>query len=197
MNHLLQQLVIMFILCNSVARRRDNTVNPMLDGSDDVKATPYSYGSGHIRPNRAQDPGLVYDVSINDYLDFLCALGYNNTMIELFSEGPYKCPRSASVLDFNYPSISVPKLSSAVTVTRKVKNVGLPGKYEALIREPYGISVTVEPNTLAFENTGDEKSFSVTFVPKWPGDVDVFGVLTWTDGSHYVRSPIVVANADV
>lgn len=31
----------------------------------------FTYGSGHIQPNRAMDPGLVYDLSIYDFLDFL------------------------------------------------------------------------------------------------------------------------------
>ena len=49
-----------------------------------VKETPFSYCSGHIRLNRAMDPGLIYDLTVNDYLDFLCAIGYNQTMIEPF-----------------------------------------------------------------------------------------------------------------
>lgn len=168
----------------------------LVDGRDGLEATPFSYGSGHIRPNRAQDPGLVYDLSINDYLDFLCASGYNSTMIEHFSDGPYKCPESTSIFDFNNPSITIRQLRNSVSVIRKVKNVGLPGTYAAHVREPYGISVSVEPSTLTFENKGDEKSFEVTFKAKWDGVITEdyeFGTLTWTDGRHYVRSPIVVA----
>ncbi|KAL0398923.1 UNVERIFIED_CONTAM: Subtilisin-like protease SBT5.4 [Sesamum radiatum] len=58
----------------TTARIRDNTVNPMRN-ADYQAATPFAYGSGHIRPNRAVDPGLVYDLSVNDYLDFLCGSG--------------------------------------------------------------------------------------------------------------------------
>ncbi|KAL9397931.1 hypothetical protein Peur_006892 [Populus x canadensis] len=57
----------------TTARTRSNTMTPMVDGRDGLEATPFSYGSGHIRPNRAQDPGLVSDLSINDYLDFLAS----------------------------------------------------------------------------------------------------------------------------
>ncbi|KAH8507041.1 hypothetical protein H0E87_013733 [Populus deltoides] len=179
----------------TTARTRANTLTPMVDGRDGLEATPFSYGSGHIRPNRAQDPGLVYDLSINDYLDFLCASGYNSTMIEPFSDGPYKCPESTSIFDFNNPSITIRQLRNSMSVIRKVKNVGLPGTYAAHVREPYGISVSVEPGILTFENKGDEKSFKVTFEAKWDGVTEdhEFGTLTWTDGRHYVRSPIVVA----
>lgn len=178
----------------STARRRDNTKSPVLDGSF-IKATPFSYGAGHIRPNRAMDPGLVYDLTVNDYLDFLCASGYNQTLLELFTETPYKCPKSASLLDFNYPSITVTNLSRSVNVTRKLKNVGSPSTYVARVREPIGISVHVEPKILKFESIGEEKSFKLTVTKKTAGmgtEDYVFGVIIWSDGNHYVRSPIVV-----
>ncbi|KAJ6700432.1 PEPTIDASE S8 [Salix purpurea] len=170
-------------------------MTPMVDGRDGLEATPFKYGAGHIRPNRAQDPGLVFDLSINDYLDFLCASGYKSTMIEPFSDGPYKCPESTSIVDFNNPSITIRQLRNSMSVIRKVKNVGLPGTYAAHVREPYGISVSVEPNILTFEKEGDEKSFKVSFEARWDGVTEdyEFGSLTWTDGRHYVRSPIVVA----
>ncbi|KAM3701184.1 hypothetical protein ACB094_05G152200 [Castanea mollissima] len=183
----------------TTARRRDNTESPILDGSFN-KATPFSYGAGHIRPNRAMDPGLVYDLTVNDYLDFLCASGYNQTLLELFTEAPYKCPKSASLLDFNYPSITVTNLSRSVNVTRKFKNVGSPGTYVARVREPIGISVHVEPKILKFESIGEEKSFKLTVTKKTMSKKTagmrtedyVFGGIVWSDGNHYVRSPIVV-----
>lgn len=170
-------------------------MNPMRNGSF-LEATPFSYGAGHIRPNRAADPGLVYDLNTTDYLNFLCGLGYNQTIIKLFSKGPYSCPSNFSLIDFNYPSITVPNLSGSVTVIRKVKNVGSPGVYAARIRQARGVLVSVEPNVLKFDKTGEEKSFKLTLKNKklgGPGEY-VFGQLMWSDGHHYVRSPIVVAS---
>ncbi|KAL6207284.1 hypothetical protein ACLB2K_024528 [Fragaria x ananassa] len=182
----------------TTARTRDNTVNPMRNGSL-IKATPFNYGAGHIRPNRAMDPGLIYDLSVNDYLDFLCVIGYNKTMMQLFSNAPYKFPNSASLVDLNYPSIAVPDLSGSVTVTRRLKNVGSPAgaTYAVHIREPVGISVSVEPNILKFKKIGEEKSFKVTLEAKRLGAAMdyVFGGPIWSDGKHYVRSPIVVSSA--
>ncbi|KAL3848678.1 hypothetical protein ACJIZ3_010560 [Penstemon smallii] len=177
----------------TTARTRDNTLKPITDASY-VKATPFSYGGGHVQPNRAMDPGLVYDLGANDYLNFLCALGYNQTQIELFSDGPYSCPKPINLIDVNYPSITVPYLKGSVTVSRVVKNVGSPGTYKVLVRSPRGISVQVEPSVLKFVRIGEEKTFRVTLkVRKFSAAGDyVFGQLTWSDGKHYVRSPIVV-----
>ncbi|XP_017978373.1 PREDICTED: subtilisin-like protease SBT5.4 [Theobroma cacao] len=182
----------------TTAETRDNTGNALRDDLSLNKSTPFGYGSGHIKPNRAMNPGLVYDLRVEDYLDFLCAIGYNQSKVERFSEGPYTCPESGNPLDLNYPSIAVPKLSGSVTISRKLKNVGTPGNYTACVCEPFGISVSVEPSSLQFENIGEEKGFKLTLKAKGDGAANkdyVFGALTWTDGKHYVRSPIAVAAA--
>ncbi|GFQ05873.1 subtilisin-like protease sbt5.3 [Phtheirospermum japonicum] len=177
----------------TTARTRDNTLKPMTNASY-LKASPFSYGGGHVQPNRAMDPGLIYDLSTNDYLDFLCAIGYNQTQIQLFSDETYTCRKPISLINFNYPSITVPNLNAPVTVTRKVKNVGSPGTYKARVRSPLGISVQIEPDTLKFDSVGEEKTFEVKIhARKYGGTRDyVFGQLTWSDGRHYVRIPIVV-----
>lgn len=178
------------------ARTLDNTLKPMLDGgsTDLAPATPFAYGSGHIRPHGALDPGLVYDLSPKDYLEFLCASGYDDQTIKAFSDGRFKCPASASLLHFNYPSIAVENLSGAVTVTRRLKNVGNPGVYRARVLKPKGVKVTVNPRVLKFEKVAEEKSFKLTISGTVSGDRVVDGVLIWTDGKHFVRSPIVVSS---
>ncbi|KAM1204855.1 hypothetical protein EV1_005847 [Malus domestica] len=177
----------------TTASKRDNSKGTMLDSSK-ARATPFAYGAGHVQPNRAMDPGLVYDLTTDDYLNFLCARGYNATLLKVFSKEPHKCSKAYSLFDFNYPSITVPNLrDTPVTVTRRVKNVGSPGTYVVRIKEPVGVSVTVKPSTLQFKNSGEEKKFKVVLKPKVQGPEDyVFGELNWTDGKHNVRSPIVV-----
>ncbi|XVF27829.1 hypothetical protein REPUB_Repub14bG0142900 [Reevesia pubescens] len=179
------------------ARTRDNTEKPILD-SNNKKATPFAYGAGHVKPNRAMDSGLVYDLTIDDYMNYLCGLAYNESMIRIFSDKPYTCPKSFSVADLNYPSISVPQLSgsSSTSVRRKVKNVGSPGTYKARVKSPARVRVSVNPSTLKFKKIGEEKEFEVTFMSKSNcqagGGGYVFGHLIWSDGHHYVKSPIVV-----
>ncbi|KAL9457245.1 hypothetical protein AB3S75_006316 [Citrus x aurantiifolia] len=180
----------------TTATTLDNNKQLILNASF-AEATPFSYGAGHVQPNLAMDPGLVYDLTVNDYLNFLCALGYNQNVISLFSTNcSYTCPKNAiSLVNFNYPSITVPKLSGLITVTRRVKNVGSPGTYQARVKTPEGVSVTIAPKSLKFINVGEEKSFKVIIKAKNASVTKdyAFGELIWSDEKqHRVRSPIVV-----
>ncbi|GMI69174.1 AUXIN-INDUCED IN ROOT CULTURES 3 [Hibiscus trionum] len=178
------------------ATMMDNSHEPILNASY-IEAGPFSYGAGHVQPNRAMDPGLVYDLTTEDYLNFLCTLGYNETLISAFSQEPYKCRGSIKLANFNYPSITIPKLDTSITVTRTVKNVGSPGTYRVQVQKPMGISVYVKPKKLKFKRVGEEKTFKVTLKVNKADAVQeyVSGQLIWSDGVHYVRSPIVVKAA--
>ncbi|CAN4106651.1 unnamed protein product [Withania somnifera] len=190
----------------TTARTRDNTFNPMRDATETDKATPFNYGAGHLHPNRAMNPGLVYDLTVNDYYNFLCILGYNQKNITKFSgtESPYHCPKKQQdlnhLLDFNNPAITIPNISpsSPITITRRLKNVGPPGTYTAHVHLPRRIiSASVKPRLLEFDHIGQEKSFNLTIELKNANAVKdpyIFGGLRWTDGVHYVRSPITVAS---
>ncbi|XP_058083435.1 subtilisin-like protease SBT5.3 [Magnolia sinica] len=181
----------------TTARTKDNTGAPMRNSSL-FKDTPFSYGAGHVHPNRAVNPGLVYDLTVEDYLNFLCTIGYNKTQFAYFTKKPYSCnQKSLNLLNFNYPSLTVPHLSGLTTVSRTVKNVGNPSTYTARIHAPPGISVSVKPMSLKFEKIGEEKTFKVSLQAKEGGVVGeyAFGKLIWSDGKHYVRSPIVVKAA--
>ncbi|PKA67029.1 Subtilisin-like protease [Apostasia shenzhenica] len=176
----------------TTARTHDNLKEPIKNSSLST-ANPFNYGSGHVWPNRAQDPGLVYDLTIEDYLNFLCALGYNSSQISTFR--PYNCPEKTMLLeDLNYPSITVPNLVNSITITRKLKNVGEPGTYSARWRNPKGVVMSVKPTRLAFVKIGEEKTFTVTLRMKNKDDAKdyVFGSLVWSDGYHDVKSPITV-----
>ncbi|RZC45995.1 hypothetical protein C5167_038953 [Papaver somniferum] len=187
----------------TTARTRDSRKLAMRNSSN-IQATPFNYGSGQVRPNAAMNPGLVYDLTTNDYLDFLCGLGYDESKLKAFSTAGmhYKCPKSYNLTNFNYPSITVPHLHGSITVTRTLKNVGSPGTYKARIRAPRRIRVSVEPKTLTFGKIGEEKTFKMNLkaTPKkrrnpkavYSSNEYAFGRLTWSDGVHFVRTPVVV-----
>jgi Fibronectin type-III domain len=144
-----------------------------------------------VNPNVAADPGLVYDLNTTDYLNFLCSLGYNSSQLALFESG-YQCPsKPQDIKDFNYPSFTIYKLIQSVTVSRRVKNIGPAGTYTVTVEEPSGIRVTVEPDSLKFD-VGEEKNYMVTFHLDTPSSDYVFGSITWSDGTRYVRSPVAV-----
>ncbi|XP_028804577.1 subtilisin-like protease SBT5.4 [Neltuma alba] len=180
----------------TTSKTRDSTGHPMLAASDAKgtmkKATPFEFGSGHIRPNQAIDPGLVYDLTLKDYLNLMCGLNYNATNLRLFYDAPYKCPYSYNIFNFSYPSITIPVLYSSVNVSRSLKNVGLPGTYVARVLSPPGLTINVEPKTLTFDKVGEERSFTLTIEVIRHGPETTFGRTIWSDGKHFVRSPITV-----
>ncbi|XP_008232840.1 PREDICTED: subtilisin-like protease SBT1.1 [Prunus mume] len=170
--------------------------------STSKSATPFAFGSGHVDPENAADPGLVYDITAEDYLFYLCSLSYNSSQIALFSSGVnFTCPKNAVLQpgDLNYPSFSVlfskDARNMSVTYKRTVKNVGkIPSTYAVQVKEPTGVSVTVEPRSLGFKKMGEKLSYKVSFVALGGPALtnSSFGTLTWVSGKYRVGSPIAV-----
>ncbi|KAJ0989727.1 hypothetical protein J5N97_008083 [Dioscorea zingiberensis] len=151
--------------------------------------------TGHLRPNKAMDPGLVYDLTIDDHLKVLCSLGYNSSMIATFYKKAFSCPTEPmKIEDLNYPSIAAPNVTTSITVIRTLKNVGTPGVYKVEVEAPKNISVSVKPDVLEFQKVGDERTFEVSLNVEngTVGEGYRFGRLVWSDGTHFVRSPIAV-----
>ncbi|KAI9115658.1 hypothetical protein K1719_013327 [Acacia pycnantha] len=173
-----------------------STNRPILDEQDGREATPFHYGSGYVRPNLAMDPGLVYDLKPSDYLNLICASAYEERIIEDINYNKaYKCPSSYRLEDFNYPSITVPYLGvKTLNVTRTVTNVGPPSTYTVNVKAPRGVRVVVIPTTLTFQRKKQHKSYRVILQAARSANTSQpsFGELTWTDGKHKVRSPIVI-----
>lgn len=141
---------------------------------------PFGQGAGHANPNGASDPGLVYDAGREDYLRYLCGTGLS-----------FVC--SAGTIagyNLNLPSISVNNVLGSVTINRSVTNVGPDATYTSEISVP-GYTATVSPATLSIP-AGATRSFTVTLTRNGaPDNVWQFGTLTWKDGTHVVRSPVV------
>ncbi|KAK1323657.1 Subtilisin-like protease [Acorus calamus] len=175
----------------------------LIDVATGKAATPFDLGAGHVEPTRALDPGLVYDLTVEDYLDFLCALNYTSIQIESLARKSYACAsaKKYSVSDLNYPSFAVnfaTALSGAAETTgtlkhtRTLTNVGTPGTYKATVYPSTGpVKVAVVPDTLVFSQANEKKSYTVTFsAESQPSGSASFGRLEWSDGAHIVGSPI-------
>lgn len=174
----------------------DPSGEPIFAEGDPTKlADPFDFGGGIVNPNRAADPGLVYDMGTADYIHYLCTLGYNNSAIFQFTEQSIRCPTGEhSILDLNLPSITIPSLQNSTSLTRNVTNVGaVNSTYKASIISPAGTTITVKPDTLIFNSTIKTVTFSVTVSSIQQVNTGYsFGSLTWIDGVHAVRSPISV-----
>jgi hypothetical protein len=152
-------------------------------------ADPFDFGGGHIAPLPANNPGLVYDATFDNYLSFLCGNGDLNpaggTCTRVGVEDPS---------DLNLATIGIAQLAGTQTVTRTVTNVGsATATYQVSVTEPPGIDVAVTPETLTLA-PGTSDSYEVTFTSEDDVIFDewTFGSLTWSDGSHAVRSPIAI-----
>ena len=191
----------------TTATTLDNSKKTMLDLVTGLAATPYAYGSGFVQPEKATNPGLIYDLTPHDHIDFLCASGYTAQQMKVFDSRPNPCPvKPIRIEDFNYPSFTAliaPKNASGhivKTFRRTVTNVGVPScAYKASITDvPAGYSVTVHPSILTFKTMNQKLTFTLTVtVPASPlppsGTFHTeFAYLQWADKVHVVRSPIAI-----
>jgi len=183
----------------TTAQKWDNTQSAIKDDSLQ-RAGPFNYGAGHVYPNKAADPGLVYDLSLRDYNNFFCSLYYNSSQLKAITGKAFNCPaRPSKIYNLNYPSITVSALKGSATVRRTVTNVaGGPVTYKAKVQSPDGVSVLVEPAELHFSTSGEKKTFTVSLkaVKSSRGEY-VFGSLAWKYGKYSVASPIVVKVSSV
>jgi subtilisin family serine protease len=153
-------------------------------------ADPFDMGGGHIQPNPATDPGLVYDAGFLDYVAFLCGNGSVSeaTCTQTFGIDPI------DPSDLNLASIGIAQLAGTQTVTRTVTNVGDGGVYTVSVDEPPGVNVDVDPAVLDL-GPGASATYSLKFTSEDDAVFDqwTFGSLTWSDtAGHNVRSPIAV-----
>lgn len=180
----------------------DNTDNHIKDiGLDFEIATPLAMGAGQVDPNRALDPGLVYDATSQDYVDLLCSMNFTkNQIFTITRSSNYTC--STSSFDLNYPSFIALYTNQTMgmlvkTFKRTVTNVGDSGvTYKAKVTAPSGATVTVSPETLVFGEMYEKHSYSLNI--HYMGDNNgtvTFGSIIWIEdnGKHTVRSPIVVS----
>ncbi|KAK7406967.1 hypothetical protein VNO78_08603 [Psophocarpus tetragonolobus] len=172
----------------------DKHHQPIRADPDRRRANAFDYGSGFVNPTRVLDPGLVYDSHPEDFVAFLCSLGYDERSLHLVTRDNSTCDRAFKTpSDLNYPSIAVPNLQDNFSVTRVVTNVGKASSiYKAAVVSPAGVNVTVVPKRLVFTRVGQKMKFTVNFKVASPSKGYQFGFLSWKNGKSQVTSPLVV-----
>ncbi len=156
--------------------------------AEGTAAIPFDFGSGHIVPNAALDPGLVYEVSADEYDAFAC--GTESPAVD-----DARCDELATAgfsflpADLNQPNVAMSRLASQQTVTRRVTNVSdSSDTYTAEITPPAGMAVQVVPSTLSL-GPGESATFDVTLTyESGPLDQWRFGSLVWRGADRAVRS---------
>ena len=151
-------------------------------------ADPFDFGAGHVVPNGAANPGLVYPAVFDDYRSFLRSQGLC-TLCFGTNPAPVAAPTA-----LNVPSVTVRALAGVRTVTRKVKNVGSDATYRANVVAPRGVDVSVSPSRLTLAS-GATGTYQLSFVANSDAAFDSysFGSVTWSDREgHNVRIPLVV-----
>ncbi|HEY8049661.1 MAG TPA: S8 family serine peptidase, partial [Ramlibacter sp.] len=167
------------------------TAYDVLDGPSTNPLVVFRQGAGFVNPTAALDPGLVFDSSYTDWAGFMCG--------QYIVPSSYCTSQRIPVIDpvnMNEASIAVGTLAGSQTVTRRVTNVSTrPTTYTASLSGLDGYTVKVSPPKLAVP-AGQTKTFTVTITANGGGVVTVnpysAGQLTWSDGKHNVRMPIVV-----
>ncbi|KAF6135848.1 hypothetical protein GIB67_028167 [Kingdonia uniflora] len=153
----------------TTANPLDNTNIPILDVKFSRPATGLDMGVDQIDPNKALNPGLIYDAGVQDYVSYIYSLNFTR-----------EHETSPTAQEFK------------MTVT----NMGDGSfTYSGKLTQPSGAIVSVSPNKLVFQKKFETLSFVVNIMDTLQrNDKISSGVLVWidTNGKHRVRSPIVV-----
>jgi subtilisin family serine protease len=154
----------------------------------------FDQGAGHIKPNKAADPGLVFDNSFNDWLAFLCGTPDRPSVGDSSCTALQNAGFSLDPSNLNVASIALGAMPGTQMVTRKVTNVSNQAEtYTAAVTTGMtGINVAV--GAIGTITPGQTKSFTVAFTQNSaPLNAYTGGQLTLTgDKGHVVRIPLVV-----
>ena len=168
------------------------TGTDVIDTPASTVARIFRQGGGHVSPTNAADPGLVFDSNIVDWGAFLC--GTTTEVRPVICKVLKLIGASFDPSDLNLASIAIGDLAGKQTVKRRVTNVGgSTATYSHAVTGLAGITVKVSPATLRLR-PGETKSFTVTFT-RTTSTFNTYngGHITWSDGNHDVRMPVVIA----
>ncbi len=157
-----------------------------------AEADPFDMGAGHVVPNTAIDPGLLYDTAIDEYDAYLC----NQDIARISAQ---ECAAltlaGLEAKDINLPSVAITELVVNEQVTRTVRNPGPAANFSVEIDAPPELQVVVSPDSMLV-GADSTASFTVSFTTdNAPLDEWLFGSYTWVSDNHRVRSPFAVRPA--
>ncbi|KAK6147441.1 hypothetical protein DH2020_018353 [Rehmannia glutinosa] len=161
-----------------------------------VPATPFDYGSGHVNPRAALDPGLIFDAGYEDYLGFLCTTpGIDPHEIKNYTNTPCNYTLGHPT-NLNIPSITISHLVGTQTVTRTVTNVAGEETYVITARMAPSVAIETSPPAMTLR-PGASRKFTVTLTVRSVSGAYSFGEV-WLKGNrgHKVRITVVAMGYD-
>ncbi|XP_061357795.1 subtilisin-like protease 1 [Gastrolobium bilobum] len=171
---------------------------PILDQRN-LPADIFATGAGHVNPNKANDPGLIYDLQPEDYIPYLCGLHYSDREISVIVQRKVTCSNITSIPEaqLNYPSFSILMGSDSQFFTRTLTNVGPANiTYTVNIDVPLALGISVSPGQITFTEVNQKVTYTVGFIPESKGNRGnhsfAQGSLTWSSDKYAVRIPISV-----
>ena len=159
------------------------SASDILDGPGTNAGITFAQGAGHVRPNLAANPGLVFDAGYNDWIAFICGT----------QPGSFCAPNQAiDPSNLNVASIAIGDMAGVQTVKRRVTNVtGAAATFTSSVAGLSGFDV-VMPAALTLAR-GETQEFSVTFKrTAAPLGSYTGGQITFTNGATAVRVPVVI-----
>lgn len=161
-----------------------NTLVRVSGGATDTNR--WGYGAGHLHPNGAIVPSLVYDAGPADYGRFLCGLGL------AAPAGMGSCETLGTIKpwDLNLSSLTAAGVVVTRTLNRTVTNVGASTATFVPSASLPGWNVEVTPASLTLA-PGQSATFGAKLTrTSAPLNTWTFGSLSWSDGTRTVTSPL-------
>ncbi|KAG5516017.1 hypothetical protein RHGRI_036907 [Rhododendron griersonianum] len=154
-------------------------------------ATPFDMGNGFVNSTASLDPGLIFDLSYDDYMSFLC--GINGSAPVVLNYTGQSCGVSTiSGIDLNLPSITIAKLNQSRVVQRTVTNIAENETYSIGWSAPYGVSLKVSPTSFSIAK-GDRMVLTVSVNATMNSTVASYGRIgLFGHLGHVVNIPLSV-----
>jgi hypothetical protein len=167
------------------------TANPAVVREDGLTpTTPLEAGSGRIDPTRAADPGLVLDVTPDEYVRYLEAVAPGTAIARFGRALPPLRP-----LDLNLPSIAISRLGAGEATARTLTSVDpAPQTWTVAVQGLPGVAASTSAVSLGLA-PGAGVTLGLAFAPAGlaPGQQS-FGAVVLTDvaDGRTVRIPVSI-----
>ncbi|KAJ0602717.1 putative cucumisin [Helianthus annuus] len=173
--------------------------NPIEDERG-FRADIFAIGSGHVNPSKANDPGLVFDIEADDYIPYLCGLGFTSQQVGIIVKKMVSCSKTIPQGQLNYPSFAMTLARGEnKTYSRTVTNVGkAKSTYTISMQDivvPKGIVVVVHNRTLKFTKMNQKLTYGLTFRRSSSMNINLpygEGAMAWRSGKYFVRTPFAI-----